>query len=150
MKHFLQALVFFPFALTAYAQQPIDGIQFRTDRRGAMEEFTRRFGQPVSETVGKVVFSNVVFNGEQFTEANVFFDDSGRLQLVRLKNVCATHTQAVERMGVLWKKYGETYLTTEGMNPEDGRFVVGYDKDGVRLFTIATFRNRCDLSFGPF
>lgn len=78
------------------------------------------------------------------------FDDSDRLQLVRLKDICASHAEAVERMGVLWRKYGQTYSTTEGMNHEDGRFVVGYDKDGMRLFTIATFRNCCDLSFGPF
>ena len=150
MKRFLLVSVVLSLAATAYAQRSIDGIQFMVSRQKAMEEFTRRFGQPVSETCGKAVFSNVVFNGERFSEANVFFDDSDRLQLVRLKDICASHAEAVERMGVLWKKYGQTYSTTEGMNHEDGRFVVGYDKDGMLLFTIATFRNCCDLSFGPF
>ena len=67
MKRFLLVFVVLSLAATAYAQRSIDGIQFMVSRQKAMEEFTRRFGQPVSETCGKAVFSNVVFNGERFS-----------------------------------------------------------------------------------
>lgn len=35
-------------------------------------------------------------------------------------------------------------------NEDDGKFVIGYGNDGRRLFTIATFRNCCDMTFAPF
>ncbi|MCR5076935.1 MAG: hypothetical protein K6A82_02735 [Prevotella sp.] len=150
MKKYLLTLAVFFLTLAAGAQRTVDGIQVMIPRQQAMQSLVSRFGEPVSEVGDKVVFNNVLFNGEQFSEANFFFDGKDRLHLIRLKNNCGSHAKAVERMDDLWKKYGELYSTTEGMNHEDGKFVVGYDKDGTRLFTIATFRNRCDLSFGPF
>ena len=115
-----------------------------------MKELINKFGQPVSEVGNKVVFKNVLFNGDKYSEADVFFNGDSCLYIIRLRTICKSRPKAIEHMKTLWKKYAEVYSTTEGMNAEDGRFVVGYDKDGTRFFTIATFRNSCELSFGPF
>lgn len=88
--------------------------------------------------------------GDKYSEADVFFNGDSCLYIIRLRTICKSRPKAIEHMKTLWKKYAEVYSTTEGMNAEDGRFVVGYDKDGTRFFTIATFRNSCELSFGPF
>lgn len=150
MKKFLLIIIAFFLIAAGKAQRGIDGITFMENKQEAMKELINRFGQPVSEVGNKVVFKNVLFNGDKYSEADVFFNGDSCLYIIRLRTICKSRPKAIEHMKTLWKKYAEVYSTTEGMNAEDGRFVVGYDKDGTRFFTIATFRNSCELSFGPF
>lgn len=150
MKKFLLIIIAFFLIAAGKAQRGIDGITFMENRQEAMKELINKFGHPVSEVGNKVVFKNVLFNGDKYSEADVFFNGNSCLYIIRLRTICKSRPEAIEHMKTLWKKYAEVYSTTEGMNAEDGRFVVGYDKDGTRFFTIATFRNSCELSFGPF
>lgn len=136
--------------LMVSAQKTIDGIRFMTAYGQLSDTLISRFGVPVTETREKLVFADVVFDGERYSEANFFFDEKGRMHLLRLKKTCVDKSTAVASMNSLWEKYGGEYQTTEDETPEDGKFVVGFDTGGARLFTISTFRNRCDMTFGPF
>lgn len=150
MKKIVSLLFILCFALNLSAQKRIDGVEFLIDRDTAISVLKGKFGDPQSIMSDRIIFRNIAFDGEQFNEAIFFFDNKGRMYQVRLKSDYANHAKAEDRMSKLGSKYSCIYKITESENPDDGKFIVGYDINGGRLFTISTFRNTCDLTFGPF
>ncbi len=143
-------MVLIVFAMNVHAQRSIDGIQFMIDQEQAVELLKTKFGEPVSTTNDKIVYKNIAIDGESYNEADFQFDSKGRMYIMRLKSYCSDSKKSATRMNALGKKYGAIYKTTASEDPDDGKFIVGYDKDGARLFTIASYKNRCDMTFGPF
>lgn len=149
-KKLILIAAMFAICMNMSAQKFIDGVEFMTAYEQAMTTLKTRFGEPVATQADNAIFNNVQFDGETFNEAKFFFDSKGRLNQLRLKSNCKDPTEAVKCMDKLGEKYAQSYPTTPSEDEEDGRFIVGYDKKGARLFTISTFKNICSLTFGPF
>lgn len=130
--------------------QAIDGIAFMHPKDTAVKLIASRFNKPIKEQGNKIVLKDVIFDGEQYDEANFFFDEKGRMNQARFKNVYKTNELAVKRMNQIEEKYGSIYKSSEDFDPSDGKFVIGYDKDGTHLYTISTFSTTSILGFGPF
>ena len=149
-KLFLLLFVLFSFLSTYAQERSVAGIPFMSTTEKAVPALISLFGQPSSQTKEEIVFGKVFYDGEKYDEAKFVFDGKGRLVQGRFRNIYQNHAKAVVRMNQIQKKYAIIYKTTQDENPDDGKFYVGYDKDGTRLFTITTFRNRMDFQFGPF